>query len=412
MGQNYIPDKTMLLCTTGTKMSRLKVTNQNTVRMPNGRLIGTYLDKMEDNLFCTLLSTVGAAVGAICVGALAVALGATGIGLAAFVVGGAMAGSMIKRIPCICAMISAPFWTLPHPTVRIGGIAALPKNADLKCTLGGTVNIMLMDLIKALQCALISQHLYKNGGGIEKSQLDSLGITPVDNKDLPPNLRRELNNGRSGFHAKVYKIKDSDGTETYVLAFRGTEKLIDWGANVKQGMGFTSKQYKRTARIAQEFGDAFGDKNILITGHSKGGGQATLAGAILNVETYAYNPAGVHDNTFSKNDVTREDADAVTHSFHAQDRDILNTIQDSKSVLSWVRGLGFALKVTKALPSAAGNRIGMETDASMSDFFTAKGHKMPAMIGAIEKELEMELGIDLKQETKIKKPTKVISLSI
>jgi hypothetical protein len=147
---------------TGTKMSRLKVTNQNRTRICGKRLQGTFLDKMEDNHYCVLLSTVGAAVGAICAGVLAVALGVTVLGLAAAVVGDAFVGSLINRIPCICAMITAPMWTLPHPTVRISNILALPEKALLPCMLGGPVKIMLLDIPKVIAYSKLCDDSYND----------------------------------------------------------------------------------------------------------------------------------------------------------------------------------------------------------------------------------------------------------
>jgi len=400
MSQKYVPDGTMLVCTTGTKMSRLKVTNQSMSRMSDGRLIGTFKDKMEDNLYCVLLNTAGAAVGAICAGALAVALGVTALLAAAAVVGGAFAGSLINRIPCICAMISSPVWMLPHPTVRIGGLLALPEKAFLPCTLGGPVKIMMLDLVKALTYAKLCDDSYKD---VSDGMIDGW------EEDTEFSKKFKMKVEQSGFFARLYKSGDN-----YVLVFRGTDADIkkpgelwkDAKTDVKQAIGMKDEQYEKAAQLTKEIKDELKenpetqDANLEVAGHSLGGGLAATASADSDVEAYTFNAAGVHDSTYKKD----ENGNPIknkenVYAFHAQDGDMLNTLQDNRSVLSWVPGLGFLLAVRKGLPPAAGERIGMETDASFLDLITFKGHGLEKLKKAIEEESKKQKPITVKAET-------------
>lgn len=376
-------------------MSRLKVTNQNRTRICGQRLQGTYLDKMEDNHYCMLLNTVGAAAGAICAGVLAVAAGVAALGVVAAVVGGAFVGSLINRIPCICAMISAPMWTLPHPTVRISGILALPEKALLPCMLGGPVKIMLLDIPKVMAYSKLCDDSYN-----DVSDDTKIGVWE---EETEISKQVKMKDDESGLFARLYKSGDN-----YVLVFRGTdtdkgitEFLKDAKTDARQALGMKDKQYDKASELAAQINEKLKrdpktqNVKLELAGHSLGGGEAALAAADNNLEAYTFNAAGVHQNTYNDKDargnpVTRKEN---IYAFHAQDRDILNTLQDNRSILNWVPGLGFLLLKTKGLPSAAGQRIGLETDASL-----LSGHNIEPLRDALTNTIITEK-ITVKAET-------------
>jgi hypothetical protein len=398
MSQNYVPNGTMLVCMTGTKMSRLQVSHQSNSKMLDGRLIGTCLDKMEDNHYCMLMSTVGAAIGALAGLAMSAALGVGVIGVALLVVGGAFAGSLINRIPCICAMITMPFWIPPHPTVRIAGIHALPEKSLLPCMLGGPVKIMMLDMPKVIAYAKLCEDSYKevSEGNIDGYE-EATGVVDTS----------MLNDEASGLFARLYKSGDN-----YVLVFRGTEKgnWKDIKTDGIQGAGLTAEQYQKatelTAKIKKALKDNPDTQNTTfeLAGHSMGGGEAALSAADNDLEAYTFNAAGVHENSYKYKD---ENGKPVTmkeniYAFHAQDRDILNTLQDNRSVLSFVPILGDILIITKGLPTAAGQRIGMETDASIMDLINLKGHGIEddsPLFKSLQKELQDYKPVSVKSVT-------------
>ena len=47
-------------------------------------------------------------------------------------------------------------------------------------------------------------------------------------------------------------------------------------------------------------------KNLIITGHSLGGGLATIGGSVTGANTYTFNAAGVHEQTFKDQEVDIE----------------------------------------------------------------------------------------------------------
>ncbi len=121
---------------------------------------------------------------------------------------------------------------------------------------------------------------------------------------------KEFMQDYSGFAAALYH-RSSDNT--YVLAFRGTEDMVDWIANVSQGFGLEDAQYDQAVALALRVHSrvkAAGGR-LRITGHSLGGGLATIASLATSAKCVVFNPAGVHTNTMSRHGLSRAKADAL-----------------------------------------------------------------------------------------------------
>ncbi len=100
----------------------------------------------------------------------------------------------------------------------------------------------------------------------------------------------------SGYRSRLYRNKT---TNEYVLAFAGTDDLIDWIANVLQGGGYPSLQYQQALNEAEIVIRRYipDGCRLRITGHSLGGGMGTAVALCHGLEAITYNPAGVHENT-------------------------------------------------------------------------------------------------------------------
>lgn len=142
-----------------------------------------------------------------------------------------------------------------------------------------------------LELARLAQDSYdldhKNIDGwtrLSDAQLEAADIDPAS-----------LNDSSTGFRAAVYQ----DGKGDYVLAFKGSSTLNDWKADATQALGLNTAQYNQAVALATKAKAAFGN-NVVLTGHSLGGGLASTASVITNVPAVTFNAAGVNDATLQR----------------------------------------------------------------------------------------------------------------
>ncbi len=162
-----------------------------------------------------------------------------------------------------------------------------------------------------------------------------------------------LHNDRSGFDASFYRGPDGQ----VVLAFCGTDEGKDWPQNLGQGVGLQTRQYKNAIELTERALAVYGD-NLLLTGHSLGGGLAAAAGVINNTPAVTYNSAGVHSNTFER---ARLDpiaakqyaAEGLIRNYSVKN-ELLTHLQEDSIPLKW------------ALPDAIGHRIELPDPAPLS----------------------------------------------
>lgn len=128
---------------------------------------------------------------------------------------------------------------------------------------------------------------------IPDAQLRTLGIDPALVQDDSTSFKAGLYRNTAGH---------------VVLAFAGTEGLTagkDWWTNAKQGLGFDAKQYREAVALAGQAENAFG-ANLVVTGHSLGGGLAATVAMVHDIPAVTFNAAGVHDATLERNGLDPE----------------------------------------------------------------------------------------------------------
>ena len=91
-----------------------------------------------------------------------------------------------------------------------------------------------------------------------------------------------------GFGAALYKVGNG-----YMLAFRGTDQLMDWPGNIKQGVGLKASQYEQAIKLAEQVYMATGG-NVIMVGHSLGGGLASAGSYATGARAVTFNAAGLH----------------------------------------------------------------------------------------------------------------------
>lgn len=138
----------------------------------------------------------------------------------------------------------------------------------------------------------------------------------------------------SGFNASIF----TDGDGHYVLAFPGSDSTPDWLNNLAQGQGLPATQYAQAVQLATQVDRAFGkDGNLVITGHSLGGGLAGIASAQTGVAAVTFNAAGVHDDTmrmFGMNpEAVKQEAEDGQIRAYSMDGEFLSSLQDHRGLV-------------------------------------------------------------------------------
>lgn len=376
MARKFLIDGNWLICSEGTCMQRILVNSQKTV-FAHGKLVATMNDRMDNNFYCLKMVSAGALVGAI-VGA-AIAAGAIFTGGAA--IGGIMAavgtsaltgsisGKLLSLMPCICACLTKPGkWTSVKNSVLIQNQMALMPDAKLNCLLGGMVSIILPNIQLVIDSLMISDYCYKNA--------DSNAVLPNGWKEATGSIdiaNKMWEDDTSGFKASLYYNEES---KKYILAFAGTEDLKDWITDIRQGLGLDNVkkgQYHKAVELANVVQKCVG-QNLIITGHSLGGGLASIASAATGCNAYTFNAAGLHPKTL-KDQKLNENAMGHIQTYYSTD-DPLNMIQNNRSILGalllkggnvFLSFLGCGLILGDNLPQVMGERIGLNTNSNIID---------------------------------------------
>jgi len=199
---------------------------------------------------------------------------------------------------------------------------------------------------------------------LDQVELRALGVRPRDTRDASDNLFGP----NTDFKAGVYKTDKGD----IVVAFAGTEGSKDWYHNLKQGAGFESGQYNQAAALARKV--AVAGKDLSFTGHSLGGGLATLASAVTDKPAVTFNPAGLHSNTLQ-----RQGIDPGKFTEKAENGLVVN-----------VTTKGDALQMANALPLVPSPRgeTAKFTGAALQGKNPIARHSMKSVIAVLDEQIE------------------------
>ncbi|WP_369980430.1 XVIPCD domain-containing protein [Xanthomonas bundabergensis] len=153
-----------------------------------------------------------------------------------------------------------------------------------------------------------------------------------------------LHDAKSGFDAAFYRNDQGN----VVLAFCGTDEGKDWKHNIGQGLGFADAQYASAIQLGSQAKQAFGE-NLMISGHSLGGGLAAASAMVNDVPAVTYNAAGVNDRTLEREGLDASAAkayaaDGLIRGYHVKN-ELLTHLQEDSIPLKW------------AMPDAAGHQI-------------------------------------------------------
>ena len=154
----------------------------------------------------------------------------------------------------------------------------------------------------------------------------------------------DLHNRKSGFDAGFYRGPEGQ----VVLTFCGTDQARDWASNLGQGVGLPTKQYEDAMELARKAKSAFGPE-LVLSGHSLGGGLASAAAVVTNTPAVTYNSAGVNSFTFIREKMDPAAARAVAanglvRSYNVEN-ELLTHLQEGSLATRWL------------MPDAIGHRI-------------------------------------------------------
>lgn len=180
--------------------------------------------------------------------------------------------------------------------------------------------------------ALLSNDVYDADGWNDPNRTIGNGWRRVSPSDLPAGLTQaDFENGQFGndMRAALY----TDGSGHYVLAFAGTDSVSDALTDVYQGVGLSTHQYEHGRRLAGRLHDAYGD-DLVMTGHSLGGGVASYAALSTGNAAVTFNAAGLSDANMEnvglhwKNGRTEVARSGQIRAYHV-DSDVLTNVQES-----------------------------------------------------------------------------------
>jgi LysM repeat protein len=199
---------------------------------------------------------------------------------------------------------------------------------------------------------------------------------------------------RSGFFAALYENSRSG---QYTLAFRGTANWEGVQADYSQALGRPTLQYDQAVALASDLKVALGDK-LSFTGHSLGGGLASIAALDTNLTANTFNAAGINPATAQHYEVSLKAAKGLVNAYYVKG-EVLSAAQDAGAITIglptlYAKTLPYTQfdipalapiamsSVTVDLPEAAGRRIPLEPASSEG---AAALHGSAAVLEAIHR---------------------------
>ncbi|MFB8281112.1 hypothetical protein [Nocardia colli] len=178
-----------------------------------------------------------------------------------------------------------------------------------------------------------------------------------------------LTDPKSGFRSGVYQ--NAEGKT--VVSFAGTagRDIKSWKANIFQGTGLSEQQYRQAGRLGKVVKRHFG-ADVVLTGHSLGGGLAATAALKSGAHAVTFNAASVSDQTIARLGVNPAPAHAFAENGQVRnyvvEGDPLTTFQEShlgrRSLVGAVAGVVVGSSVGAGIGAAAGRIFGQATESA------------------------------------------------
>jgi hypothetical protein len=223
-----------------------------------------------------------------------------------------------------------------------------------------------------LQLAMMANDVYAADNPLTEAALAEAGWTKLEpsadgtslvdaqGNEIP--IDPALLSTSEGFDAAIYQNDQGE----YVVAYRGTD---DWGLspsgdaddNGLQGLGFETGQYRDAVALGEAAQRAFGEGNVVFTGHSLGGGLASAAALATGTPGVTFNASGLSDQTleslgFNPNAVRDQAAESGQLRRYIVNGDPLNGAQQDLPIIP-ILGM--------SPPNAVGHELRIDPPAGM-----------------------------------------------
>jgi hypothetical protein len=234
--------------------------------------------------------------------------------------------------------------------------------------MGGKDPITIYGGPTVMQAAIMCQHVY---GDVEV-MLE--GGWKVSNAYKSTQIN--LTNDETGFKSQLYERTMPNGSKQYNYVFAGTEDLKDWKNNGQQLVG-KSKQYKQAIFNAKVLNENL-EGSLSFSGHSLGGGLATVAGLATERSVIAFNPAWMSMATAKEYELLLIDPFQMNYIVGGE---ILDFLQNTNYGREYPGPLGVQSDIYHLL-LPKGEKKYLQPDGYINPI---ELHKMPAVIKALEK---------------------------
>jgi hypothetical protein len=142
------------------------------------------------------------------------------------------------------------------------------------------------------RCAIVADKIY------QLADLSEIGLPLASPEQIqnifgnPQILPRQSDDIRSQLYHDLHSDK-------FILCFGGTvpRSVNDWRNNFNQFLGKRAEQYVNGIELVNKIRDDYVDR-VIVTGHSLGGGIATVAAIARKLKCFVFNPPAIHPNTF------------------------------------------------------------------------------------------------------------------
>ncbi|MBL4886207.1 MAG: DUF2974 domain-containing protein, partial [Planctomycetaceae bacterium] len=229
--------------------------------------------------------------------------------------------------------------------------------------------ILAKNSSEIIELALLAQASYD---GLDQ---DVIGDWVRVKEFLNPNARGD------GFRAVLYF---NTITKDYVLSFAGTDGLADIKTDIQQGLGYQTSQYTYAAKLAKELQIKYGTK-LSFTGHSLGGGLATLAASVTGLYANTFNSAGVHENTFNRNGGKSFLAERMTIAYQLSGdpltglQNIIGPMPATNGLTNTIPDLDYYPVCPKNYGDLMDEMVKLGNNHSMVELLKMLGHKGPPL---------------------------------